>query len=126
MNTNKISELPDHDRYEYLLRHVVKNREIWLLHAKDGLYAMFEDEKGQQYIPVWPEKEFADSYAVDDWEGYEAEGMGFNEFINWMKELKDDQIFIGAFPNNRLEAIPLDPMVFKTQLEQAGKEQLPG
>jgi hypothetical protein len=80
---------------------------------------MFEDDNGQQYIPVWPEKEFADSYAIGDWDGYESERMGLHEFLDWMQELQNDQIMIGAFPNSIMQAIPIEPLSFKKQLIQA-------
>jgi hypothetical protein len=31
------------------------------------MYAMFEDEKGNSYIPVWPHKNLQKN-AVEDWE----------------------------------------------------------
>ncbi len=120
MNPEDISNLPDKERYEYLIKHVNKQKEIWLLQAQDGLYAMFEDDNGQQYIPVWPEKAFADSYAVGDWDGYESERMGLHEFLDWMQELQNDQIMIGAFPNSSMQAIPVEPLSLKKQLIQEG------
>jgi hypothetical protein len=119
MNMEEISNLTDKERYGYLINHINKQKEIWLLQAQDGLYAMFEDDNGQQYIPIWPEKKFADSYAEGDWEGYESERMVLHEFLDWMQELQNDQIMIGAFPNSNMQAIPLEPLSFKKQLIQA-------
>jgi hypothetical protein len=121
MKPLKANELPDNERYEYLINHAAKHKEVWLLHAVDGLYAMFEDQTGQQYIPVWPEKEYASSYAIDDWDGYSSDRMGLGEFLDWLKELKNDMIFIGVFPDSNFQAIPVDPLVLKQQLEQAAK-----
>jgi hypothetical protein len=116
MDTRHIADLPDHDRYKYLINHVVKYKEIWLLKARDGFYAMFEDSAGKSYIPVWPDKESADQYAIDDWHGYVSESMDLKELLEWMNELKEDQIMIGAFPNPKLEALAVDPLDFRKQL----------
>ena len=121
MDSQKVDELSDNERFEYLLAQVVKNREIWLLHAIDGLYAMFEDENNYQYIPVWPDKTHADLYAVGDWDGYSSQRMGLGEFIDWLQELKDDDIFIGAFPNANMQALSVDPIDLKKKLLQVGK-----
>lgn len=120
MDSKNLDELPDNERYEYLINQAVKNKEVWLLHAIDGLYAMFEDDNEYQYIPVWPEKRFADAYAVGDWDGYTAIGMGLGEFLEWLQELKEDEIYIGAFPNATMQAISVDPIDLKKRLVQAG------
>lgn len=116
MDINHISGLPDHDRYKYLLNHVAKYKEIWLLKEREGMYAMFEDTSGKSYVPVWPDKECAEQFAVDDWHGYIADRMELKELLEWMNELKEDQVFIGAFPNQNMQAIAVDPMNFKKQL----------
>jgi len=121
MEAQKVDELPDNERYEYLVAEVVKNKAVWLLHAIDGLYAMFEDDNNFQYIPVWPEKKFADSYAVGDWDGYSAQQMGLGEFLDWLQELKEDEIFIGAFPSASMQALSVDPLDLKKKLIKAGK-----
>lgn len=112
----KANELSDNERYEYLLKQVASNREIWLLQDLDGSFAMFEDAKEQSYIPVWPDKEFAQAYASGDWNGYEPEKMSLSEFLSWTDELKEDMILIGAFPNSQSQSMAIDPIDFKNQL----------
>jgi hypothetical protein len=124
MDAKKVNELADKDRYEYLIGEVVKQKEIWLLQANDGVYAMFEDSNGQSYIPVWPGKEFAVTYAMDDWEDYVPEKMPLREFLEWMQELKADQIMIGAFPNSNLQSMAVDPIDLKHLLIKADKNKL--
>jgi hypothetical protein len=100
------------ERYDFLIKMVSFKKEIWLLHTDDGLFAMLEDANNQSYIPVWPEKDYAATYAVDDWEGYSPERMGLGEFLDWMKELKEDGIMIGAFPYGDSQAMAVDPIEF--------------
>ncbi len=121
MENKSINELPDHDRYNYLIHHIAKFKEIWLLKERDGMYAMFEDEKGNSYIPVWPHKELAEEYAVEDWEGYISERMELSEIMEWMDELHEDQILIGAFPNAQMQALAVSAADFKKQILDARK-----
>lgn len=121
METNNTANFANADRYSYLINEVIKNKQIWLLQTVDKLFAMFEDNSGQSYIPVWPEKEYAQSFAEEDWEGYTPTNMGLWEFIDWLKELKEDDIMIGAFPQANMEAMAVDPLAFKEQLLHAKK-----
>ena len=121
----KIMEAPtlkgfsNNERYEFLIKMVNFKKEIWLLQTEDGLYAMFEDNENKSYIPVWPEKKFAEAFAIDDWDGYVAERMGLGEFLDWMSELKEDEIMIGAFPYEVSNSMGIDPIDFKKVLTMA-------
>ena len=108
--------LPDNERYQYLITQAIATKELWLLQSQPGFYAMFEDDNGQEYIPIWPDKTQATLHSKGDWEEYSPEKVELLDFVNWMKELKDDEIFIGAFPNLDLKAIPMNPMEIKKHL----------
>ncbi len=112
-------------RYQYLIEKVVEFGEIWLLQAREGLFAMMEDSTGQEYLPVWPEKEFAALFSSDDWDGYQPEPMPLFEFNSWLKELEEDEIKIAAFPNRPESIIPLHASEIKFHLETEYKRQHP-
>lgn len=107
----------DEIRYNFLIQEVVKNKEIWLLQAMEGMFAMLEDANGQEYIPVWPSIEFASQYAVGDWQDYAPSSMGLFEFNSWMKELDEDAVKIAAFPNSDDRIIPVDALLIKRLFE---------
>jgi hypothetical protein len=117
MDKQQLINLTDQDRFKYLVDAVKINKEIWLLQSEQGMFAMFEDDKSCSYVAVWPEKELAIPFAIDDWEGYSPARMGIGEFINWLKELKNDQIMIGAFPNTNMKSLAVDPLELKKLLE---------
>ncbi|HBF88981.1 MAG TPA: hypothetical protein DDX39_10105 [Bacteroidales bacterium] len=113
----KALQITDGERYQYLIDKAVETKTVWLLKAIDGMFAMFEDDKGQEYLPIWPEKEFTKFYVQDDWEEYEAEEMKIYEFLNWMQELSDDKILIAAFPDENNKVIPIPPLEIRKHLE---------
>jgi len=121
MEAKGINNLTEKERYEYLIQNTVDHKEVWLLQDNDSSFAMFEDGMGNSYIPIWPEKNFAQIHAVDDWEGYVAERMSLNEFLEWLDELKEDQILIGAIPDSNMHALSVDPIEFKKQLIKVAK-----
>ena len=102
--------------YKSIIEQIKLNKKVWLLQAMEGAYAMFEDNNGQEYIPVWPNEEMASKYIVDDWSGYKSETMPFYEFINWLVELNDDNVKIAISDGNDNMIIPIEAIKFKNDL----------
>ena len=119
MDAQEFVSNSDDVRYNAALNDIVKNGKIWLLQATEGMFAIVEDDKDKQYLPVWSSEKQASAFARDDWEEYAAEGMNIKEFINWLDELEDDQFMIGAFPDENMKLTPLEPVIFKKHLKEA-------
>lgn len=83
---------------EPFLETIAETRKVWLLGARDGMFAMLEDSDGNSYIPMWESEALAKKAAVDDWAGYEVNEMGFSELVVWLKELSRDEIDIAVSP----------------------------
>ena len=97
----------ENNLYEIFIDSIKENNELWLLKAFDGLYAMLEDNTGQEYIPVWNSKQKALDFAGEDWEGYSADSMKIYEFVNWLKELDNDEVMIAVSPGEDMHTIPI-------------------
>jgi hypothetical protein len=108
----------DTERYSFFIQEIIKNKAVWLLKSHDGLYAMVEDDKNQTYLPVWPDNKSVEKFATDDWEGYMPEQMSLGEFLDWMQELKTDEILIGVYPDVNMQSMAIDPMDLKKQILQ--------
>ncbi len=96
--------------YGEFLNHLLEHESLWLLSATKSLFAMFEDKNGIPYVPVWISGESALENAETEWEGYKPENMGIKEFMNWLKELIEDDVMLGYFPEEEEEGvIAMDP-----------------
>jgi hypothetical protein len=83
-------------RYQYFIKKVADSGLIWALY-KDG-WALAGDHDGQELLPFWPAKEYADLCAKGIWEGYEAEALDVHDFLDeYLDELKADNIFPTIF-----------------------------
>ena len=93
---------------ESFLEVISETRQVWLLEAMTGMFAMLEDGDGNSYIPVWESEELAKKAAVEDWEDYKVTDMGFSELGHWLKELAADEIDIAISPmaDGEITAIP--------------------
>lgn len=83
---------------ESFLEVISETRQVWLLEAMTGMFAMLEDGDGNSYIPVWESEALAKKAAVEDWEDYHVTDMGFSELVVWLKELSRDEIDIAVSP----------------------------
>jgi phosphodiesterase/alkaline phosphatase D-like protein len=118
MNSTTTQNTEEVNNLNLFIDKINEQREVWLLEAQDGSFAMFEDDNQRSFIPLWPEKDLAQQFASDDWDGYLAERMGLGELLEWMQELKEDEILIGAFLHLNQQAIAVDPVDFKNMIIQ--------
>lgn len=98
----------DMNKLEQFIASIKETRKVWLLEAKEGFFAMLEDNKGESYIPLWESEVLAKNAAQGDWEGYTVADMGFSELMHWLRELAKDEIDIAVSPEaeGEIMAIP--------------------
>ena len=96
------------NKLETFINAILETRKVWLLEAKEGFFAMLEDNDGASYVPLWESEELAAKAAKGDWEGYSTTDMGFSELQQWLKELAADEIDIAVSPqaDGEITAIP--------------------
>ncbi len=106
MNTKKIDnvlKLSTKERYEYFVRKVADFEEVWGLKENDG-WALLKDNDGKIIFPIWPEKEFAEICAVDNWSKYKPIAITLNDFLEKLSpKIEKDNLFYTVFltPNNK-------------------------
>ena len=96
------------DKLEQFIASILETRKVWLLEAKEGFFAMLEDDNGDPYIPLWESETLAAKAAQGDWEGYTVTAMGFSALGHTLKELAADDIDIAVSPeaDGEITAIP--------------------
>ncbi len=101
------------NKLEQFLNSILESRKVWLLEAKEGFFAMLEDNDGEPYIPIWESEEKAAQAAQADWEGYTVTDMGFSELEHWLKELASDDIDIAISPESDGEITAISSAKFR-------------
>lgn len=119
-----MKELDDQERLTFFVDQIVENEMVWLLQADDGLFAMVEDGEINSYVTVWPTVDECKSAAKDEWLDYAAEPMEIKEFLIWLKELDEDKILVGVYPNAEGKILPFHPLELKKMIEGAWKKSL--
>ena len=109
-------------RYDYLIKEVLKNKQIWLLVDEYGCVMLNSEE--EDCIPVWPNKEFAQAWATEEWSHCKAEAISLEQWHNrWTHGLEEDQLAIVVFPDQNSEGLIFFPDEFDFELQQAKKLQ---
>lgn len=107
-------------RYNYLIKEVVKNSEIWLLIDQHGCVMLNSDD--QDCIPVWPNQEFAQAWATDEWSHCTTEAISLEQWHNrWTDGLEEDELSIVVFPLQNEDGLIFFPDEFDFELRQAEK-----
>jgi hypothetical protein len=99
-----VLKIPVNKRYEYFIKKVVDWEEVWGLYNNG--WVMTKDDDGNLMIPFWPKKEFAEYCAIGEWEGYVANRIDLEEFMqDWLPGMKKDGYKPSIFWNNDDSAV---------------------
>ena len=101
------------ERLKKFLDAILETRKVWLLEAKEGFFAMLEDNDGNSYVPLWETEALAAQSAQGDWKGYTTTSMGFSELEHWLKELANDEIDVAVSPESEGEITALASANFR-------------
>lgn len=101
------------NKIEQFTNAILETRRVWLLEAKEGFFAMLEDNDCNSYVPLWESAEAALNNAGGEWEGYTTAHMGFSELEHWLKELAIDEIDIAVSPEKEGEITALASSNFR-------------
>jgi hypothetical protein len=118
MNQQKIKNvfaLDSAERYGYLIRKVADFETIYLIADNDDMFVMIGSD-GNNVIPVWPEKEFAELFLTDDWKEYKVVEYSVNEFMDLLDDLEKDKIELAGFPNQDLNTVHISAIDMKNHL----------
>jgi hypothetical protein len=104
-------------RCKYLLKQVVANQEIWILTDQHGSVMVTTDE--EDCIPVWPNQEFAQMWATNEWEGFEAKSISLTQWHKkWTSGLEEDELSVVVFPLPDDEGAVLYPTELDDEIKQ--------
>ncbi|MGF1696157.1 DUF2750 domain-containing protein [Vibrio lamellibrachiae] len=124
LNADQISTINnynDEKRFNYCIKEIVSNRQVWILTDEHGCVMLNTEE--DDCVPVWPNEEFATAWATDDWKECKAEAISINKWHSrWTQGLEDDELSIVVFPNEKEEGVIVFPDEFDFELKkQAAK-----
>ena len=75
-------------------------------------------------VPVWPNKEFAQSWATEEWSHCTPEAIELDKWHNkWSRGLEEDELSVVVFPDENSEGLILFPDEFDFELKKANRKK---
>ncbi len=104
------------ERYEYLIKKIADNEDIWSLASDDG-WVMLGDGEGHECIPVWPHSRYAEVCAVGSWLTANPQPIKLDEWLDrWLPGLENDSRLVAVFPTPVMNAAVISPTQMKNDL----------
>lgn len=106
------------ERFDYFLSRVVEDREIWILvNAENRFLKIVAEDGGYEYLPVWPDADFARQYTNDS-DGLVPKSISLPEFFKkWVPGLEKDGLEIGVLPGSDKTLWITEPSELKDDLQ---------
>jgi hypothetical protein len=113
----QVLQLDDAQRAVYFVKEAVAQNELWILTDEHGCVMLNTEE--EDCVPVWPNKEFAQAWATDEWQDCQPEAISLNKwFSRWTHGLADDELAIVVFPSQDEQGLVYYPDELEHELKQ--------
>ena len=89
------------------------------LSFKAGPRVIMLNTEDEDCVPVWPNEEFAQAWATDQWQECRPEAISLNKwFSRWTHGLADDELAIVVFPSQDEQGLVYYPDELEHELKQ--------
>ncbi len=107
------------ERYDYFLSQVTEEKEIWILvNSENQFLKILAEDDGFEYLPVWPQSEFAAEYCKNSQE-LSPKNLSLPEFLEkWVPGLKKDGLEVGVFPGSDKNLWVMEPSELKSDIQE--------
>lgn len=115
----KIFKKPGEKRYDYFVKKVVENEEVYGLADEEG-WALLGDDSDADILPLFPAAEFAEAFRLaSDFEEYAVEALDVSELMDWFDDMEKDNLLVAVFPNPDLNGAVVEPKMLKSDIQKA-------
>lgn len=112
---DEILALGTKKRLAYMFEMVHEFKQIWILNDEHGCVMLTNED--DDCVPVWPSREFAQSWATGEWQDCEPKAIPVKDWLcRWTPGLEQDDLLIAVFPTEQDDGTILFPDEFDSQL----------
>ena len=105
-------------RYDYFIKKVVENEEVYGLADEEG-WALLGDDSDADILPLFPAPELAEAFRLaTDFDEYAVEALDINELMDWFDDMEKDKLLVAVFPNPDLNGAVVEPKHLKADIQK--------
>ncbi len=113
----QILQMDDAQRAVYFVNETVTQNQLWILTDEHGCVMLNTED--EDCVPVWPNEEFAQAWATEQWQDCRPEAISLNKwFSRWTHGLADDELAIVVFPSQDEQGLVYYPDELEHELKQ--------
>lgn len=106
-------------RLKYLCEQAQQQQQLWILTDEHGCVMLNTED--EDCVPVWPDQQFAQSWASGDWQDCQAEAISLKTWHErWTPGLQDDDLAVAVFPVPGEDGLVLSSYEFAAELKNQG------
>ena len=101
--------LPAATRFDYFLNRIADWEEVWSLADQDG-WVLTADDDGNECVPVWPARRFAEACCLGKWQNNEPRVISLDDWCEkWLPGMAADRRRVAVFPLDSDKAVVMRP-----------------
>ena len=113
----QILQMDNAQRAVYFVNETVTQNQLWIFTDEHGCVMLNTED--EDCVPVWPNEEFAQAWATEQWQDCRPEAISLNKwFSRWTHGLADDELAIVVFPSQDEQGLVYYPDELEHELKQ--------
>lgn len=105
-------------RYNYFIKSVCEEEEVWGLADDEGWLLLEDDEDDSEVLAVFPYPEFAEIFRIKGgFEEFKVASLDLYEFVDWMDDFEKEKMKVAVFPTPDFQSAVMTPQKLKEDFQ---------
>lgn len=116
--TEEILAKKPEKRYNYFIKTVCAEEEVWGLSDDEGWLLLEDDEDDTEVMAVFPNAEFAEVFRVQcGYDEFKVTSLDLYEFVDWLDDFEKEKLKVAVFPTPDFQSAVMTPQRLKDDFQ---------
>jgi len=105
-------------RYNYFIKTVCEEEEVWGLADDEGWLLLEDDEDDSEVLAVFPYPEFAEIFRANGgFDEFKVASLDLYEFVDWLDDFEKEKMKVAVFPTPDFQSAVMTPQRLKDDFQ---------